>query len=388
MHNNILIQNAKLLSLADGSTKDTDILVEKGIIKAIKSHIVPQTGWEVVNVAGAYVTVGWVDSHVHVAMNVKVNADPYRCYPADGVTYVIDAGSGSCANYETVHKIIQASPIPMRAYLHMMQGMRYLGGQGINEEKTIEVARKYPSEIIGIKLHADPRINDDCLGSIQASRRVADAVGLPFIIHASRCELPIDTILEHMVSRDTFAHSLSSLKPGIMDSEGNIKSSVLEARKRGVRFDMSHGSSNFSWETASKAYEKGFLVDTISTDMHIFNLEGPVKCIADCMSKMMHCGMSLLEVLERVISKPKELYDLEDKAVEIKVGDVADIAAFRVEQGAFEMSDAEGNLACLHERIVNVATVYSNMLFMPRTTGFYTTSEAPARRPSSAENKK
>lgn len=44
----------------------------------------------------------------------------------------------------------------------------------------------------------------------------------------------------------------SALAPGILDENGEIRLCVREARERGVYFNLSHGSSNFSFDTSRK----------------------------------------------------------------------------------------------------------------------------------------
>ena len=44
--------------------------------------------------------------------------------------------------------------------------------------------------------------------------------------------------------------------------------SMVEARRRGVLFDVGHGGGSFLWPVAARAVEQGFVPDTISTDLH------------------------------------------------------------------------------------------------------------------------
>ncbi len=42
-----------------------------------------------------------------------------------------------------------------------------------------------------------------------------------------------------------------------------------EGRKRGVIFDVGHGSGSFAWHVAVSALKQGFLPDSISIDLHV-----------------------------------------------------------------------------------------------------------------------
>ena len=71
---------------------------------------------------------------------------------------------------------------------------------------------------------------------------------------------------------------LAELKPGdvvtyvcstpkIIDEDGRIFSEVLEARRRGIWFDVANGrTDHLRWDTFDEIMSTGFWPDTISTD--------------------------------------------------------------------------------------------------------------------------
>ena len=63
--------------------------------------------------------------------------------------------------------------------------------------------------------------------------------------------------------------------------------------------DVGHGAGGFSFRAAEKALSEGVLPGTISSDLHIDNIEGPVYDLVTTMSKFMHLGMSLDDVISR-----------------------------------------------------------------------------------------
>lgn len=69
-------------------------------------------------------------------------------------------------------------------------------------------------------------------------------------------------------------HSFVTLLPALLlqkaepDGSYVIDSHVLEARRRGVLFDIGHGAGAFNWTVAEKCAALGFWPDTISTDLH------------------------------------------------------------------------------------------------------------------------
>ena len=80
----------------------------------------------------------------------------------------------------------------------------------------------------------------------------------------------------------------------LTDHRGVVKPAVLDARQRGVLFDVGHGSGSFSWTVARQLAEQGFWPDTISTDVHTSSIKAPISIdMPATMSRLMHLGMSL-----------------------------------------------------------------------------------------------
>src|SRR5699024_9011756 len=68
----VLIQNATILTITDGVKKNTDLLIEDGIITQIGTDIEAPSGIETVDASGKYVMPGIIDSHSHIGA-VDVN---------------------------------------------------------------------------------------------------------------------------------------------------------------------------------------------------------------------------------------------------------------------------------------------------------------------------
>ena len=66
---NLLIRNATVLTITDGTHSDTDILVRDGKITAIGSDLSEPRGVETIDAAGMYVMPGIIDAHSHIAIS-------------------------------------------------------------------------------------------------------------------------------------------------------------------------------------------------------------------------------------------------------------------------------------------------------------------------------
>jgi LacI family transcriptional regulator len=85
---------------------------------------------------------------------------------------------------------------------------------------------------------------------------------------------------------------------------GKVEPWMIEARWRGVLFDVGHGAGSFLWPVAMRAVAQGFVPDTISTDLHVESLRFQQSTMSNVMSKMMLLGMSFRDVLVRSTVNP------------------------------------------------------------------------------------
>ena len=62
----------------------------------------------------------------------------------------------------------------------------------------------------------------------------------------------------------------------VLDAHGKPNKFMFEARDRGIIFDVGHGAGSFWFRQAVPAIQNGFSPDSISTDLHTGNVNGPV----------------------------------------------------------------------------------------------------------------
>jgi predicted amidohydrolase len=121
---------------------------------------------------------------------------------------------------------------------------------------------------------------------------------------------------------------------------GKVAPWMIEARRRGVLFDVGHGGGSFLWPVAASAVTQAFVPDTISTDLHSGSLYMQQSDMPNVMSKMMLLGMSFQDVLLRSTVNPaKELGRYPDLGT-LGVGRVADIAVLEEQTGVFAFKDS------------------------------------------------
>ena len=55
----------------------------------------------------------------------------------------------------------------------------------------------------------------------------------------------------------------------VVDRNRDIRAEVLEARERGIIFDVGHGRGSFDFDVARAMVDAGFVPDVLSSDVHV-----------------------------------------------------------------------------------------------------------------------
>lgn len=66
----VLIKNATVLTVTNGTHENTDVLVQDGIVKKIGQDIKAPNGVETIDATGKYLMPGIIDAHSHIALDV------------------------------------------------------------------------------------------------------------------------------------------------------------------------------------------------------------------------------------------------------------------------------------------------------------------------------
>jgi len=145
---------------------------------------------------------------------------------------------------------------------------------------------------------------DDDVPALRIAREAADAVKLPLMIHAIDTTAPLAQILQFLKKGDVITHAFHGHADGIMDARGRVRREVHKALEDGVRLDVGHGRGSFSWDVMSAAMKEDVLPGTISSDLHQFNVTGPVFDLATTLSKFLHLGLTLEQVFRTRSHQP------------------------------------------------------------------------------------
>jgi dihydroorotase len=150
--------------------------------------------------------------------------------------------------------------------------------------------------------------------------------------------------IEKMRPGDIITHSFEKIdeRMPVVDEQGNLRPFVLEAKKRGVLFDLGHGGAGFWYSVAIPAMKQGLPPNTFGTDLHRFSMNAGMKDMLNVMSKYMAMGMNLNDVIQTATWNAAKAIKHEELG-NLSEGSVADIAVLRIRDGKFGFVDAGGN---------------------------------------------
>lgn len=337
---------------------------------ALASH-----GETVVDASGLLVAPGLIDLHVHVFSGIGLySIDPFYAGLRTGVTTMLDTGTAGALTFANMARfIIPRAPEDVFALLNIsmigcIQGHPdfppYMGdlndGRHAHVPSAVECINRFPEQLIGAKVRltsglANFDVKNEWAG-FEGVFAAAEQTRRPLMIHHAASQIPNVTVLRALRPGDTYTHLYNPNSDHCFDEHGAPIDALLDARARGVIFDVGHGVGAFAWRVAEPACQQfGFWPDTISTDLHHFNLQGPVVDLPTTMSKFLYLGMPIESVIRAVTAAPAAAMRMSERIGLLRVGMDADVVLLRHERGSFPLTDVEGVTRHSPERVVPVS---------------------------------
>ena len=359
----LLLKGGQVIEPKRGPTAKRDVAIADGRIAAVAEGIPVTEAAKVVDASGYYVTPGLIDMHVHLHPDFYfggIVADGQSF--SSGVTTMVDAGSSGAANFGWFKEhVIARSKTRVLAFLNVVDlGMVGECEQDVSRmeaDTAAGIALAYPDLIVGIKVaHYWTRRPWDAdhapWDSVERGVAAGELCHKPLMVDFwPRPERPYaDLILHKVRPGDIHTHVFAQQFP-IIDDEGKINPCLLEARKRGVIFDLGHGGGSFWFRNAVPALEQGFVPDSLSTDLHTGNVaNGLVTNLLNVMSKFLSMGMSVEDLIERTTSAPAREIGHPELGT-LDVGAEADVALLEVLEGDFGFVDCGRAKMIGHKRL-------------------------------------
>ncbi len=350
-----LIKNGHVFDPKNNRDTILDISIGDGKILEVAPNIVTENAKTVVDATGLYVCPGLIDIHTHVFVGTKANkfADGNNSLSPDnfsfkaGITTVVDAGTSGWRNFPLFKtQVIDQSKTRILAFLNIAaSGMTGDAAQhDLNEmdaEKTAEIIQKYADIIVGVKIgHFDGATWIPFERALEAGSKT----DRPLFVECHLPQYSLKDQLGRMRPGDIITHSFENIseRTPVVDKEGNVLLYVLEAKEKGILFDVGHGGAGFWFNQAVPSMEQGLWPNTFGTDLHRFSMNAGMKDMLNVMSKYLNMGMPLKEVLLRGSWNPAQAIGREDLG-HLSVGAEADMALLGLKKGKFGFVDARNN---------------------------------------------
>ncbi|XP_060552567.1 deacetylase EF_0837-like isoform X2 [Ruditapes philippinarum] len=375
----IIIKNGRVIDPGNQIDDILDVAIKDGKIFDVGRKLKLDTQ-STYDATGLIVTPGLIDAHVHCyqyATPLGINPDD-ACL-SRGVTTIIDAGSSGATTFLGLRKfIIDQSKTRVRCLLHIaMHGLAAAGCAGaapggesdtlaiLDENACVECVEANRDVIVGVKVRLQSSVCDKGRLEEEAYRRALSAAkrcGLPLMVHHCDSTVPTQTTSpgklgcpKDLQAGDIFTHTYHGYESTILDSKTKtIHSDVIDARSRGVLFDCGHGAGAFNWTVAEMATKQNFWPDLLGSDLHTQNQEGPAYDLPMIMTKFLHLGMPLNEIIKSVTSSPARAYMLNSIGSLLK-GNDADVSILRIDDCDVSIEDCIGQMRHVKKRIVPVS---------------------------------
>jgi len=336
----LLIKGGHVIDAANDIDAQMDLAIAGRVVAAVESEIPESHARRVVDASGMYVIPGLIDIHAHTTGFSGAMFPEEMCFPY-GVTTMVDCGGSGWRTFDQFNNdVIKKSKVRVFALLNIVgQGMEGDVEQDINDmdaEATAAKIRQRSDIIVGVKVaHYQGRGWESIDRGVEAAR-LSDSFCL--VDQNAKPTRPFDEMLKRLRPGDGVTHCFGYGKP-MIGNDGKVKPHYIEARARGVKFDVGHGNNSFSFSMAVPAIEQGFPPDTISTDMHRMSLHTSRAQMTEVMSKFLAMGMPIAEVIARSTWEPAKWINHTELGT-LTPGALADIAVLEFQDRPAGLSDS------------------------------------------------
>ncbi|MES2459757.1 MAG: amidohydrolase family protein [Armatimonadota bacterium] len=378
-----LIKNGDVYDGSGGPAQKLDLRVRDGVIAEMDRDLAPLFDETVVDAAGLLVTPGLIDLHTHVFTSVgRWSVRPEEAGLRTGVTTLLDTGTAGALTYEAFHQLVMPDAaedifaLLNIALIGCLQGYPDEIPASIGElsdarlahaPSAVECINRHRDRLLGVKVRltstlADGRAENEQTGFREAIA-AAEETGLPLMVHHALSQIPLQELLSRLRPGDIYTHLYHPHTDGGFTGEVSL-AQMQAARARGVLFDVGHGKGAFSWQVAERACrEYGFWPDTISTDIHQFNIHGPVIDLPTTMTKFLALGMPLEQIIAAATLAPARAMRLDSRFGRLLPGRQADITLLRLESGQWPLTDVLGDVRTAPRRFRPVHVLKRGVLY-------------------------
>jgi len=357
-----------------------DVGIAGGKIAAVAPSLPANEARKSISVTGRLVTPGLVDMHAHVFVNAHdMGGHTDRFCRCSGVTTLCDAGSAGSSNFAGLRHILDTA---VRTRVRALVNLSAIGITGTSRggelshlpyadpEGCARTIIENPDLAFGVKLRFGPGLVWEYSAEpVKLARRAAEMAGnVPMMMHITDSPVPLPALIEHMKPGDIVTHCYHGRAHGIMGQEKEfVLKEVVEAQRAGIIFDCAHGRNHFNFRMTQRALDQGFMTDTISTDLTSTTAtQGPVWDLPTTITKLLHFGMPLEEVVRRATAVPAKIMGYEGTVGTLKPGANADVSVFELRDEDIELRDSDGDTVTARRRFLPQLTLKDGRVWYER----------------------
>ena len=359
----LLIKGGDVLDPSQGLRGVRDIGIRNGVIEAVQADIPAERALKVLSATGRLVTPGLVDLHAHTfpyGSAIGIPSDELISF--QGTTTLVSAGDAGANNIAAFRRyIVPQSRCRLFAFVHIANfGLASFPVPELYniDFAQVDAAAKAIAENADLVIGAKVRMSENVIAKngLEPLKRAILAcersrTGGKVMCHIGGVETPelMSQILDTLRPGDILTHCYSGA-PNLSNrftnivQDGKILPAALEAKKRGVMFDIGHGGGSFDYTVAEAAIQQDCPPDTISSDVHVFSANTPgMPYLTWVMSKFLNMGFSLEQVVAMATSKPAGIINRGSKLGTLQVGAPGDASVLEVVEGPVEFVDTRNN---------------------------------------------
>src|ERR1043166_5087551 len=359
----LVIKGGDVLDPSQSLRGKRDIGIRFGLIEAIEADIPADKAQRVLDASGKLVTPGLVDLHSHVfpyGSAIGIPADELVAHQC--TTTCVSAGDAGANNFAAFRRhIVAQTRTRLYAFIHIAN--TGLTPFPVAELYNIDFAQvdacaKAIGENADIALGAKVRMSESVIAKngVEPLKRAIMAceksgANGKIMCHIGGVETRklMSDILDLLRPGDVLTHCYSGF-PNIAGDftnivqDGKLIPAALEAKRRGVNFDIGHGGGSFDYTVAEAAIQQGAPPDTISSDIHVFSGNSPgMPYLTWVMSKFMGLGFSLEQVVTMATTAPAKVISRMPKLGTLQVGAPGDVAIMELVEGPVSFVDTRNN---------------------------------------------
>lgn len=353
----LVLTGGRVVDPASGTDMVADVVIDHDRIAAVgRDAAATAPGSKAVDCRGLVVTPGLIDLHAHVLTGLgNFCVEPDTAGVHQGVPIVVDGGTSGTATFDISRRAIIDHPMTQTKILAFVDpNALYLATKDFIAHK-LHIADNVANLDLDELAACVARNDDVIVGCKVRAVHVGDTGYSPFLDGAQRV-IPDKPVMVHL---GRFPHTpvittnalLAAMRPGdiithafrgaggMLGADGLATPAFRDAVERGLVLDVGHSGTDFRFREARRLFDQGYVPTTASTDLNLFNVDGPVFTLAETLTKLLALGLGLADVIAMATVNTARVIKRPEFGV-LRAGAPAEVSVLRLrDDGPFPVSD-------------------------------------------------